>query len=73
LFATIGERLEVANALRDALGKADPELYGAVERIEFEERNRAVGLTMTEWTTRVGRKWKRLSKVRAELRRAGLI
>ena len=73
LFATIGERFEVADALRGILRKADPELYRAVQRIEFEDSNRSVGLTISEWKAQVARKWTRLSKVRAEMRRAGLI
>ena len=73
LFATIGERLAVAHALRDAARKADPELYRAVERLEFEDRTRAFGITLAEWKARVARESTRISKVRAEMRRAGLI
>ena len=73
LFASIGERLAVADSLRDALRKADPELYRAVERLEFEDGARAFGITLAEWKARVARESTRISKVRAKMQRAGLI
>jgi hypothetical protein len=73
LFATVAEREAVADALRDALRRKDPELYCAVERLQFEDGTRDIRITLKEWKVRSARRSKHISKVRAEMQRAGLI
>ena len=73
LFASVEERLAVADALYDVLRKEDPELLRAVERLRFEDSIRDYGITLEEWKTRSACRSARVSKVRAELRAAGLI
>jgi hypothetical protein len=69
----MAERRAVADALYDALRRDDPELLRAVERLLFEDSTRRFGITLEEWKVRSHRRSKRISKVRAEMRRAGLI
>ena len=73
LFDTVAERVAVADALLDALGRDDPELLRAVERLQFEDRTRDMGITLEEWKVRAHYRWERISKVRAEMQRAGLV
>jgi hypothetical protein len=73
LFASVAEREAVADGLRDTLRRDDPELYGAVERLQFEDGTRDIGITLKEWKVRSARRSKHISKVRAEMQRAGLI
>ena len=73
LFASVEERAAVADALYDALRRDDPELSRAVERLQFEDRTRDMGITLEEWKVRSHRWSERISKVRAEMQRAGLI
>jgi len=60
-------------AQRDELRKTDSELYRVVGRLEFEEDVRDIGITLEEWKVRSHRRSKRISKVRAEMQRAGQI
>src|SRR5450432_394866 len=46
LFASVEERLAVADALYDVLRKEDPELLRAVERLRFEASTRDYGITL---------------------------
>jgi hypothetical protein len=73
LFGTVTEREAVTDALFDALRKDDPELLRAVERLRFEDGTRSIGITLEEWKARSARWSKRISRIRAEMRRAGLI
>ena len=73
LFETVAERRVVADALYDALRRDDPELLRAVERVEFEDGTRDMGITLEEWKARSHRRSERLTEVRAEMQRAGLI
>ena len=73
LFETLEERKAVADALYDKLRKDDPELYLAVERVEFEDGARDIGITLDEWKVQSARRSARVSKVRAELRESGLL
>lgn len=57
----------------DELRKIDPELCRAVSRLEFEETVRDIGITLEVWKIRSHRRSRRISKVRAEMQRAGLI
>jgi hypothetical protein len=73
LFDSMAERRAVADALRSALRRDDPELYRAVERLEFEDFTRDMGITFEEWKRRSAHRSARVSKVRAEMQRAGLL
>ena len=73
LFETVAERIAVGDALYERLQRDDPELRRAVERLEFEDGTRDMGITLEEWKRRAHRRSERLSKVRAEIRAAGLI
>ena len=73
LFASMEERQAVADALYDALRRDDPELLRAVERLLFEDSTRDYGITLEEWKARSVCRGERVSKVRAEMRAAGLI
>ena len=73
LFKSVQERLAVADALYDVLRKEDPELLRAVERLRFEDSTREYGITLEEWKQRSVCRSARVSKVRAEMRAAGLI
>jgi len=69
----MAERLIVRDALHDALRQDDPELLRAVERLRFEDFTRDMGITIEEWKIRSQRRGARISKVRVEMRAAGLI
>jgi hypothetical protein len=69
----MAEREAVADALRDALRRKDPELYCAVERLQFEGGTRDIGITLKEWKVQSARRSKHISKVRGAMQRAGLI
>jgi len=73
LFDSLEERKAVADVLYDALRRNDPELLRAVERLLFEDGTRDMGITLEEWKIRSQRWSERISKVRAEMREAGLI
>ena len=73
LFESMEERQAVADALYDALRRDDPELLRAVERLLFEDSTRDYGITLEEWKQRSVCRSARVSKVRAEMQRAGLI
>jgi len=73
LFESMAERLIVRDALHDALRQDDPELLRAVERLRFEDFTRDMGITIEEWKIRSQRRGARISKVRVEMRAAGLI
>jgi len=73
LFGSMEERQAVADALYDALRRDDPELLRAVERLRFEDSTRDYGITLEEWKIRSVCRGERVSKVRAEMRAAGLI
>lgn len=73
LFGSMEERQAVSDALYDALRCDDPELLRAVERLLFEDGTRDYGITLEEWKIRSVCRRKRVSKVRAEMRAAGLI
>lgn len=67
------ERQAVADALYEALRLDDPELLRAVERLLFEDMTRDFGITLEEWKRRSHVRSARVSRVRAEMRRAGLV
>jgi hypothetical protein len=73
LFENMAERQAVADALCDALRRDDPELFCAVERLVFEGFVRGTGITLEEWKRRSVCRSERVSRVRAEMRRAGLV
>lgn len=73
MFENMAERQAVADALYDALRREDPELLRAVERLLFEDSTRDYGITLEEWKIRSICRRERVSKVRAEMRAAGLI
>jgi hypothetical protein len=73
LFESLEERQAVADAMYDALRRDDPELLRAVQRLLFEDRTRDMGITLEEWKIRSHRWSERVSRVRAEMREAGLI
>jgi hypothetical protein len=73
LFESLEERQAVADALYHALRRDDPELLRAIERLLFEDRTRDLGITLEEWKSRSHSRWERVSKIRAEMREAGLI
>jgi hypothetical protein len=60
-------------AQREELRKTDLELFRGVRRLEFEEDQCDMGITLEEWKIRSHRRTRRISKVRAEMQRAGLI
>lgn len=72
-YISIAESFALCNAQHEALRTADPELHRAVERLTFEDVTRDSGITLEEWKVRSARRSKRISKVRAEMRHAGLI
>ena len=57
----------------DALRQDDPELRRAVERLLSEDVTRDDGITLEEWKRRSVCRSERVSRVRAEMRRAGLV
>jgi hypothetical protein len=57
----------------EELRQADSELHRAVVRLTFEDVTRDLGITMYQWRRRAPRELLRISKVRAEMQRAGLI
>jgi hypothetical protein len=73
LFKSMAERHAVGEALYDALRRNDPELLRAVNRLLFEDSIRDCGITLEEWKVRSARRSARVSRVRAEMRAAGLI
>jgi hypothetical protein len=73
LFESMEARQAVADALHDALRRNDPELLRAVDRLLFEDSTREYGTTLEEWKRRSVCRSARVSKVRAEMRAAGLI
>ena len=73
LFESMEARQAVADALYDALRRNDPELLRAVERLLFEDSTRDYGITLEEWKRRSVCRSERISRVRAEVQRAGLI
>ena len=73
LFESAAERVAVADALYDALRGDDPELYRAVDRLQFENFACDIGITLEERKVRSHRRSERVSRVRAEMQRAGLI
>ncbi len=73
LFDTGAERKAVGDALFEKLRTEDPELLCAVERVQFEDRARDMGITLEAWKSRSHRLSQRISRVRAEMQRAGLI
>lgn len=73
LFANCDERWAVSVALYDVLRRDDPELLRAVERLQFEDGMRDYGITLEEWKSRSVCRSERVSRVRAEMRRAGLV
>jgi hypothetical protein len=73
LFETCAERRAVGDASYEKLRMEDPELLCAVERVRFEDAARDMGITLEERKTRWHRRSERVSRVRAEMQRAGLI
>ena len=73
LFRNMEERQTVADVLYDALRRDDRELLRAVERLLFEDRTRGHGITLEEWKRRSHARSERVSRVRREMRDAGLI
>ena len=73
LFESMEERQAVADDLYEALRQDDPELLRAVERLLFEDMTRDFGVTLEEWKRRSVCRSERVSRVRAEMRRAGLM
>jgi hypothetical protein len=73
LFESMAERQAVADALYAALRSDDPELLAAVERLLFEDFVRGMGITLEEWKRRSHGRSERVSRVRVEMRSAGLI
>jgi hypothetical protein len=69
----MADRQAVADGLYDALRRDDPELLRAVERLLFEDSIREYGITLEEWKRRSHCRSERVSRVRAEMRRAGLV
>jgi hypothetical protein len=67
------QRQAVADALYDALRRDDPELLNAVYRLLFEDSTREYGITLEEWKRRSVCRSERVARVRAEMRRAGLV
>ena len=67
------ERQAVADALYDALRRDDPQLLRAVERLLFEDSTRDYDITLEGWKRRSVCRSARVSRVRAQMRRAGLI
>ena len=73
LFGSMAERQAVADALYDALRRDDPELLRAVHRLLFEDSTRDFGITLEQWKVRAHHRSERISRVRAEMRRAELV
>jgi hypothetical protein len=72
-YISIAESFALCNAQHEALRAADPELHRAVERLIFENGMRDIDITIEEWKVRSARRSRRISKVRAEMQRAGLV
>ena len=69
---TPSEIFAMSQVLRRALRRKDPEIHRAVERLTFENVARDIG-TLEEWKVRSARWSKRISRIRAEMQRAGLV
>lgn len=70
---TVTEMIAMMEVFDRALRQRDPELYGAVQRLRFEEGARAIGITLEEWKRRAHRHSQRTASVRADMVRAGVI
>jgi hypothetical protein len=73
LFDTCAERRAVGDALYEKLRREDPELLRAAERLQFEDGAREMGIMLEGWKIRWHRRSERISQVRAEMQRMGLI
>jgi hypothetical protein len=72
-FNVVDQRFDAIDQRFDAVDQEDPELLRAVERLLFEDFVRGMGITLEEWKIRSHRRSERISKVRAEMQRAGLV
>lgn len=72
-YLTMKESQALRIASLEKLSKTDPELHRAVSRMSFETATRDLGITMDLWRKRAYRRALHISKVRAEMQRAGLI
>lgn len=70
---TVHKKIAMSDAMRETLRRDDPELHRAVERLVFEDVTRDTGISLEEWKARAQRWSKRISRVRAEMQRAGPI
>ena len=68
-WLTHGEKKLIWALAHEQLRDSDPDLYRAVQRIEWEDSVRNQGITVREWRIRCARRWPLLKRLRAGLRR----
>ena len=70
---TYYEGAEIHRRALEELPSIDPELNKAVRRVLWEHTVDSVGITMEQWRIEARRSNRHMSKVRAEMQRAGSI
>jgi hypothetical protein len=70
---TFKESEEIHRTGLEQLQAADPQLFKAVQRVMWEVGLEDLGTTLAEWKVNAAQRTRRLSKIRAEMQRAGSI
>jgi hypothetical protein len=67
-WLTLEEKKRISDLAHEQLRESDPDLYRAVERLEWEARILFQDLTIKEWQINCARRWPLLKRLRAGLR-----
>jgi len=70
---TVRESAEIHRTGLEQLRTADAELFNAVQWVMWEAGLEDLGTTLEEWKVNAARRTRRLSRIRAEMQRAGSI
>ena len=71
-WLTIEDKKLIWDIAHAQLRESDPDLYRAVQRVEWDDSVRNQGVTVKQWRIRCARRWPRLKRLRAALRGAEL-
>jgi len=69
-WLTFEDKRRIWDLAQAQLRESDPDLYRAVQRVEWDDSVRNRGVTVKQWQIRCARRWPLLKRLRAGLRRA---